>query len=225
MGFYARLTHTQVCVLCGALGKFCVCSACEATFVSRPNRCFSCAATLQSNLQFCGTCLRQSPSFSATHTAYDYSGNYAHVIREFKFAPRLCIGDYLAHQLFDLYQKIGVNYDAIVPMPLSNSRLKSRGFNQVHELLRVIKRRTNVKIDTESVRRIKATTPLFALSADDRRREIKGAFVAKNLNYQRVLLVDDVMTTGASLNELSKTLIRAGVKKCDVMTLARAVLR
>jgi len=107
-------------------------------------------------------------------------------------------------------------------MPLSRSRIAERGYNQVLELLNVISKKTNTIIDTYSINRIKATQPLSALNPEQRRQEIKGAFKAQPMNYQSVLLADDVMTTGSSLNELAKIVIKAGVKSCDVMTLARA---
>jgi len=113
-------------------------------------------------------------------------------------------------------------YDAIIPLPLSKQRLRERGYNQTHELLRIIAKKTNVLIDKTSVRRTKATKALSTLNLEERHSEIKNAFNVKELAYNRVLLVDDVMTTGASLNELAKTVIKAGVKSCDVLTVARA---
>jgi predicted amidophosphoribosyltransferase len=92
----------------------------------------------------------------------------------------------------------------------------------VLELLSVISKKTNTIIDAHSVNRIKATQPLSALNPEQRRQEIKGAFKAQSMNYQSVLLVDDVMTTGSSLNELTKVVLKAGVGSCDVLTLARA---
>ena len=77
-------------------------------------------------------------------------------------------------------------------------------------------------IDQKSVKRIKATRALSTLDLQERQSEIKNAFSAQAMDYQKVLLVDDVMTTGSSLNELAKTVLKAGVETCDVLTLARA---
>jgi predicted amidophosphoribosyltransferase len=93
----------------------------------------------------------------------------------------------------------------------------------VLELLNVISKKTNTIIDTRSINRIKATQPLSALNPEQRRQEIKGAFSVKPMPYSKVLLVDDVMTTGSSLNELASTILKnTDVKCCDVMILARA---
>jgi ComF family protein len=202
-----------------------VCKQCESSFIDTSNRCLSCATKLSSGLSFCGACLAHAPQFSKAYTLYDYSDSCAILIKQFKFDHQLCIGDYFAHKLFDFYNSIieeKGDYDAIIPLPLSNKRLKERGYNQTHELLRVIAKKSNTVIDMASVKRIKATKPLSSLNLEKRKVEIKGAFSAQPMNYSNVLLVDDIMTTGSSLNELAKTVLKAGVESCDVLTLARA---
>jgi ComF family protein len=180
---------------------------------------------LKSNLHFCGACLANAPPFSKAYTVYDYSDSCTTLIKHFKFDHQLCIGDFFAHKLYDKYLSIVRNqgeYDAIIPLPLSKQRLRERGYNQTHELLRVIAKKSNIFIDRKSVKRTKATRALSTLNLEERKREIQNAFSAQAMNYQKVLLVDDVMTTGSSLNELAKTVIKAGVGSCDVLTLARA---
>ncbi len=228
MGIYARIaqltlpTPKQSCVLCAENAQFCICHECQAEFTNHTPRCQSCAHPLSNNLDFCGQCLAHAPRFNRAYAAYDYQSVIADLIKMFKYNRQLCIGDYFARQLADLYQSIGINYDAIIPMPLSRVRIKERGYNQVLELLRVIARDSHINIDTRSVERIKATQALSGLGPDERKQEIKGAFQAKAMKYQKVLLVDDIMTTGASLNELAKTVLSAGAQSVDVLVLARA---
>jgi len=229
MGFYSRLnalTPKQSCVLCAENAKFCVCHECESSFSNHQPRCLSCAHPIIGELDFCGQCLAHAPAFNRAYTLYDYQEAIADLIKAFKFDHQLCIGDYFSHQLFDLYQSIiseDIQYDAIIPMPLSRNRITERGYNQVLELLNVISKKTDTTIDAHSVDRTKATQPLSALNPEQRRQEIKGAFSVKPMSYSRVLLVDDVMTTGSSLNELASTILKnTEVKYCDVMTLARA---
>jgi predicted amidophosphoribosyltransferase len=109
-----------------------------------------------------------------------------------KYKQQLCIGNYFAHKLAEKYQTMQ-HYDAIIPMPLSRQRIRERGFNQVLELLSVLKKKPNLVIDTHSVCRIKATQPLATLNPKQRQKEIRGAFQANSLSYQRILLVDDVL--------------------------------
>lgn len=222
MGIYQRLTSQQVCVLCSEQAKFCICDNCAQDFTNHTHRCQSCAYPIGKDLDFCGQCLSRSPVFNYAYTLYDYQGDIAQLIKDFKYNHQLCIGDYFAHQLYDLYQTLP-DYDAIIPMPLSKERIKERGFNQVLELLRKIQQKTSTVIDIHSVKRIKATQSLFELNPEQRRTEIKGAFDVKPMSYQKILLVDDIITTGASLNELARTILKnTDVNYCDVMTLARA---
>lgn len=226
MDFYQRLIPKQSCVLCGELARLCVCPECEFKFTNHLLRCRSCAHPIVGNLDFCGQCLAHAPKFNRAYTLYDYQGEIARLIKAFKYNNQLCIGAYFARQLHILYRSIlktGVNYDAIIPMPLSRQRLIERGYNQVLELLRVIAKHERVVIDAQHCQRIKATQPLSSLKLDQRKQEIMGAFVASAMPYKNILLVDDVMTTGTSFGELTKTILRnTGIKRCDVMVLARA---
>jgi predicted amidophosphoribosyltransferase len=121
------------------------------------------------------------------------------------------------------------NYDAIIPMPLHKNRLKERGFNQVMELLQDVEKIKNIKIDNKSCVRFKATKELNKLGLKERNKEIKNAFkVVKDMNYNKILLVDDIMTTTISTTELTKTILKhyKDTKKptpqIDVLVLARA---
>lgn len=213
----------QSCVLCGEGSKFCICRQCQAEFTHQQNRCRSCACPINGKLDFCGQCLTHAPVFNRAYALYDYQGVIADLIKGFKYNNQLCVGAYFAHQLHRLYQSINPNYDVIIPMPPSKQRFKTRGYNQVLELLRVIRKQESVIIDVKHCQRIKATQSLSTLKLEQRQREIKGAFAVSAMPYQRILLVDDVMTTGASMNELAKTIIKsAKVECCDVMSLARA---
>lgn len=223
MRIFSRPVPKQSCVLCAEPAEFCVCPSCQSELETHQKRCRSCATKLTTDLDFCGQCLAQAPAFRNSYTLFEYNAVCAQLIKSFKFEHKLCVGDYLAHRLFVLYQKIPQDYDAIIPMPLSRARIRERGFNQVLELLRSIHKKTKTIIDSNSVKRIKPTQPLSLLSAEQRRKEIKGAFQVAPMSYKKVLLVDDVMTTGSSLNELATTILgQSNVQICDVMTLARA---
>ncbi len=203
--------------------SFCVCQDCEATFTNASNRCQSCAQPMTGKLDFCGQCLSRSPHFNRAYTLYDYQDLIAQLIKSFKYDKQLCVGRYFAHKLHNMYQSLE-HYDAIIPMPLSAKRIKERGFNQVLEMLSVIKKQSDCVVDAHSVKRIKATQSLANLNPEQRQKELRDAFQAEPIAYQHILLVDDVMTTGASLNELAKTLMKAGAKSCDVLTLARTMV-
>ena len=228
MGFYTRLIQTrprQSCIVCSEPARHVVCRSCEANFSKTEKRCLTCAEPLNQSLDHCGNCLRSSPNFHRAFTLYSYDGVVALLIKKIKYEARLSVASFFAEKLakkINEIQSFNDHYDAIIPMPLHKKRLRERGYNQVVELLRHVDKKT--VIDTNSIQRLKATAPLTDLSLSERKKEIKGAFtLMQSLPYTRVLLVDDVMTTGSSLNELAKTIIKnTSVERCDVLTLARA---
>ena len=115
--------------------------------------------------------------------------------------------------------------DILLPVPLHANRLRQRGYNQALELARPIAAELKLPLDIDSCRRMKATAEQVGLSAKSRRSNIKGAFEVKDsFEDKRVAVIDDVMTTGSTVHELSQQLINAGAKQVDVWVCARAVL-
>ena len=170
--------------------------------------------------QVCGQCLKKSPPFSNVLNYGLYEGVLSKAINHLKFygVKRLAkpLGGLLC--AFDL-----PGLDAIVPVPLSISRLRERGFNQSLLIARVISRKFHIPLLMDNLIKIKETPPQIGLSAKKRLLNLKNAFGVKgDIKGFKILLVDDVMTTGATVTECSKVLIKAGVKKVTVLTLARA---
>lgn len=231
MGIYQRLVRLlpESCIVCSESSQHVVCQSCEDEFVVQQQRCLSCATPLNQSLDYCGNCLRASPSFHRAFALYDYEGVVAFLIKKMKYDARLSVAQFFAQKMakkIDKMQSDGQCYDAIIPMPLHKKRLRGRGYNQVVELLRGLDKKG--VIDTKSVQRIKPTAPLTDLSLSERKKEIKGAFrLLTPLHFQSILLVDDVMTSGSSLDELAKTILKKSptVVRCDVLTLARAELK
>jgi len=114
--------------------------------------------------------------------------------------------------------------DVIIPVPLHVSRLRDRGYNQALELARPIANRLNIPIDYQSCVRIRETAAQADLPAKLRRSNVKGAFQIHKLDAEYVAIIDDVMTTGYTVAELSRQARNAGVKKIDIWTCARASL-
>lgn len=224
---FPALHIKQSCFLCGKYDKFAICKSCEKTLTDNNSRCHSCGIIITSKLQFCIKCLQTPQSFTHTFVLYQYADWVRVLIHNFKYQHKLPIGKFFAYQLQHKIIKLqkSHNFDAIIPMPLHNTRLQERGFHQVMELLQQVK---TLKIDNTSLKRIKATKELHTLKAKERNSEITGAFVvSKSINYQHILIVDDVMTTGSSANELAKTILkyykkqRQDTPKIDILVLAR----
>jgi ComF family protein len=120
----------------------------------------------------------------------------------------------------------GTTVDLLIPVPLHLKRLRQRGFNQAHLLIRGWAKQDGMAFDGLTLSRSRWTEPQTALSRKERKKNIRGAFVVKHperIRGKKIVLVDDVYTTGSTVNECARVLIKAGAAFVDVLTLARAI--
>ena len=212
----------QDCLLCAApSGTQMLCPACHASLPHITHACPRCAAP--SAEQVCGECLKHPPAFDRTRAALEYAFPTDKLIQALKYGGQLALaklfGELLAETVADQPRP-----ETILPMPLHPSRLKMRGFNQALEIAKVIAKRFDLPLAPGLAQRVVDTTPQASLPIDARHTNVKGAFVCdKDLRGQHIAVVDDVMTSGATLHELSKILKRAGAAQVDVWVVARAV--
>lgn len=201
-----------------------ICNACwsEIKRYSGPS-CMICALPVSSeHARTCGQCIRKTPPFSKILPYGLYEGVLAEAIHQFKFYGVRRLSQPLGNLLLHLDIPPA---DGIVPVPMSKKGLIKRGFNQSLLLSRVIEKRTRTPLFMNSLFKIKDTPPQIGLSARERLTNLKNAFeVRGNLKGLCLLLVDDVITTGATVRECSRTLMKAGAKKVTVLSLARAPL-
>jgi ComF family protein len=112
--------------------------------------------------------------------------------------------------------------DLILPVPLHATRLRERGYNQAAEIARTVGRELSIPVDLRSCARVLATTPQSGLEQKARRRNVRGAFrVVRSPGADRIAILDDVVTTGSTVSELSKALLKAGAERVDVWAAAR----
>jgi len=179
----------------------------------------------------CGRCLKEPPSYDHTLSVFQYAHPVDHLIHDLKFNRKLAIarllGELMAQQLKKRARSISSPLpQLIIPVPLHAARLRERGYNQATELARPIARALNIPIDYQHCQRQRATAIQSDLPASERSRNVKGVFsVAKKLPAHHVAIVDDVMTTGATVAEFATTLRSAGVEKIEVWVCARAALK
>lgn len=213
----------QDCVLCGEPGLHePICPGCRVALpILPPQRCPRCALPVPDSSVPCGACQRHPPRFDATHAALTYAFPADGLIRQLKYGHRLATANLLAGLMLEQAPAQG---DVLVPVPLSAARLRERGFNQAMELARVLGRRRGLPVDAASCRRIADTPPQAGLSWKERRRNIRNAF-ACDTDYggRHVILVDDVMTTGATLDELARTLRQHGAARVTAWVAARTL--
>lgn len=215
---------TQDCLLCGApSAERPLCPACEDDLPRLSRHCPRCALPTIGG-EICGRCLRKAPFFDTADAVFTYSFPIDKLVQSFKYGQRLLLGEYFGHALAELATNLA--FDRIIPLPLHPSRLRQRGFNQALELARPISRLSATIIDTDSCRRCRATAAQAELPWRARAANVRGAFDCRaDLNGQRLLLVDDVLTTGASLNELARVVKLHGASAVSVLVLARALPR
>jgi len=220
----------QHCLFCGIQSSTSL-AACQACLDDLPWHSEICCPQcgLASAGETCGRCLKDPPYYDSTIALFDYSYPIDSVLQHFKYQHALhlthTLGALFCQKLNDLkVSKISVNMpDVLLAMPLHPQRLKERGFNQSLEIAKVIAKDMNIALLAEHTQRIKNTKPQAQLKLKDRASNIKDAFACDDLTGKRVALVDDVMTSGASLNELAKTAKQAGAVHVSCWVLARTM--
>ncbi len=197
---------------------------------------FASPVALEADLPVCADCRGEDFEFDAARAYGIYRGNLRTAILRTKFQRRERLGLRLAGLLVSNWDWVKENLDSdsplLVPVPLHASRQKERGFNQAELLAAGLRRelekwreRQPIRLETRAVRRTRATIPQTGLSLRQRHENVRGVFsvvAADRLSGRQVVLIDDVMTTGATVSACAGTLKRGGARKVLVLTLARA---
>lgn len=207
-----------------------LCAACEGDARVDPSAaCPCCAIPLPRNVQvkLCGRCQRRPPAFDKTIAAALYDAPFDQLVRGLKYGATLAYAPLFARLLHGrvIHAELA-DIDVVLPVPLSRARMATRGFNQSIEIARPLAKRLGKPLDTGSVLRIADTAPQASLPFDARRRNVRGAFAVIDTRRERIIgrrigVVDDVMTTGAILEEFAKTLKRAGAVAVVNLVVAR----
>ena len=213
----------QDCFLCAAPGGDCLlCPACVAGLPRLDAECCPLCALPTPGAQVCGACLRQAPQFDATQAVFRYEFPVDSLIQALKYAHRLASADFLGRLLARTAG--GCHPELILPVPLSAARLAARGFNQALEIARPLAAALGVPLELRHIRRRRDTAAQTSLPWKERAQNMRHAFECDiDLSGKSVLVVDDVMTTGATLDELARTLKAHGAARVENRVLARAL--
>jgi ComF family protein len=222
----ARAALPNLCALCGNMSQQTICAGCDNAYWNEPRmRCVSCALPLAASRRRaarpahyrCGDCATSPPSFDATLALADYRAPLDGLALGLKFHARLALAREFAARLARLAaDHVGADErpDTIAPVPLARRRLIERGFNQAWEIAKPLARAFAVRAEPTLVARVADTAPQSRLDLEARRHNVETAFaVVRPVRGLHVAVVDDVMTSGATLDALARTLKAAGARR------------
>lgn len=223
----SRLLLPPRCLVCGGRGSQGqdLCHECRDGLPWNRSCCARCGLPLPLPAANCGECLKRPPAFDATCAALRYAAPVNLLLPRFKFHQQLACGRLLGELMLEAVGDSGLldGVDAIVPLPLHRRRLAERGYNQALELARLLARHSGLPLLPDLLHRQRPTQAQSGLDARARRRNVRGAFSANaDAKGRSLLLVDDVMTTGASLREAASVLKAAGAAELRLALVARA---
>lgn len=211
----------QDCLLCqAASGEELLCEACARDLPISASACPRCASSAPNNAE-CGACLAHPPHYDASIAAFIYTYPLDRLVQALKYGGQLALAALFARKL---HQRIGdgAGVDLIAPLPLHPERLTQRGFNQAAEIAKVLGRLSGIAVELELGRRVRNTAAQTDLPWQERVANMRGAFAcARSLSGLRIAVVDDVMTTGATLDEFARTLKRSGAARVENWVVAR----
>lgn len=209
------------CALCGAVQGDLVCNGCTGDLAPHLHgrRCIQCAIAVDARhvARHCRACLAGAPDFDATVVIADYAWPLDHLVTGLKFRAQLPLADWLADQLGNALEAAPGNLpDVLLPVPLSPARLRSRGYNQAWEVARRLARRLDIPAHAGALHRARDNVAQATLDRAERLANLHGAFVVAEparVAGRHIGVVDDVMTTGATLGEIATQLKRAGATR------------
>lgn len=214
------------CLLCGAAARDALCGGCTADLpLPEGARCPHCAAPLAAPAPACADCLRHPPAFDTTLAALRYTYPVDRLVQQLKFGGRhafrrLAAADFLAARLLAGAHPAG---DLIVPVPLSRERLAGRGFNQALEIARPLARALHLPLDATGLVRVRETPAQSRLPWRARRANVRHVFECRgDFSGKSVIVVDDVMTSGATLDAVARVLKDHGASRVTNWVATRA---
>jgi len=229
MMFPQVLRVPGLCAVCHQWGRERVCGACLERFAAPVPRCRRCALEVPPGVALCGACLTEPPPFERALAAVDYAFPWDDLITRFKFHDGLDLADAFARRIVEAHAADPHAMPPpalLLPVPLSAERARERGYNQSWELARRIARQLRCPADAQLLLRVKDTPHQLALPVTRREANVRGAFTVEprrraELRGRVVTVVDDVVTTGATLSEIARVLLHAGSAQVQVWMLAR----
>lgn len=216
------------CLLChGRAEKHDLCSACKQDLPWLENVCQRCAVPLGNETQaHCGRCQKMPPYYDSSVVLFEYVEPINHMLNKFKFHHQLCYGNLFGNLLAERLACHNIPLpELVIPVPLHPARLRVRGYNQALELARPLAKILKLKLNYSALIRRHNTAQQSLLAKTQRYANVQGAFqLIRPLTARYVALLDDVITTGSTINACSKILKAGGVENIAVLAIAKTNL-
>ena len=220
------------CILCSkelnSNTLYCLCDSCMHSLPFNTGKtCLRCDEPISSMTKYCINCKHNVPYYKHNKSVFLYEGAIKHLIRSFKYDNKKYYTDTLSNLLVSEYVKLNKDFDIIIPVPLHPKRYKMRGFNQSELLCKSFKEKLHLNVDTKSLIKVVYTESQTTLNRTEREKNLNGSFEVadkKAIKGKSILLVDDVFTTGSTINECARVLLKAGAKEVWSLTLAHAYI-
>ena len=210
------------CAVCWVHSSNALCEACFSLIQAPVNPCQYCAKPLNQAGGVCGECRSDRPAFNHTYCAALYQSPVSLWVQQLKFGERLDRARIMAEAMAQTIHQVP-KHIPIIPVPLHPNRLLVRGYNQASELAKIIAQKQHRKVLDNVLIRTKNTAMQAELHEKQRADNVRAAFsTSQAVQYEKVLLLDDVMTTGQTLRSAAKCLINSGVQSVDVVVFARS---
>lgn len=215
------------CLVCGS-GKdvrLGVCAGCRDKIKLLPQPgCEICGKPL-GRPGVCIECLERRPEFDRVVSYACFDGIIRDIIHAFKYRKKTVFKRFLGELVSGLLTEMDIDIDIITPVPLYWTRLFSRGFNQAALIAKEVSWRTGIALDCSVLKKTRKTAIQVSLSGKEREKNLKGAFVASGVKGKAVMVIDDVITTGATANEVARALKSAGASYVLFAGVARTILQ
>lgn len=217
--------YPPVCVFCGKICKEGICGECRKNVgIIKEPRCKKCGKPIrQEEKEFCYDCEREELCFEQGRSLWLHKMPVSSSIYAFKYKNRRIYGEIYGREMAKTFRKIIYLWkvDVIVPVPLHKKKQKKRGYNQSEILAKEIGFYVNIPVDTTLVKRKINTVPQKEFSRKERKKNLKNAFeVTKKIKGKRVLIIDDIYTTGSTIDAISVLLKKAGAEKTYFLTIS-----
>lgn len=226
--FVNYLFAPGLCLACGCEldNAESLCECCGKQLRRVPNPCLHCGQPNPVSGRICPACLLNPPRWQRLTAPLQYRGLTRDYLQQLKYSEALHLSKTLCRQCFEPFRDSRPKPELLLPVPLHRQRLLERGYNQADEIATLWSREFGIPLERNALTRIRATASQSGLSAVQRAQNLRAAFNYRPTgDFRHVAIVDDIVTTGSTVGEITKLLHRAGIEYVEVWALARVYHR